>query len=102
MKATFVSKRISPSGAIQKIYRLDPPLEEVRDDEIEGPVDYICVSGVYAPYSGPETYIFPCNAKGEILSFLELPGSFRGAIDHDEALSNFGYEPVYESNADVL
>lgn len=52
---------------------------------------YVVVSAADVPYSGPETYIFPSNEKGTILKYTELPGSFRGALDHARALRNAGY-----------
>lgn len=51
-----------------------------------GETQYIWVSAVNVPYSGPETYIFPCNEEGEILDWGELPGSFRGETNIPKAL----------------
>ena len=53
--------------------------------------DYVIVSAVMAPYSGPETYIFPADEDGRALSMLEMSGSFKGALDHAQALANAGY-----------
>ena len=53
--------------------------------------DYVIVSAVLAPYSGPETYIFPAAEDGRALSMLEMSGSFKGALDHAQALANAGY-----------
>ena len=53
--------------------------------------DFILVSGVFA-YSGPETYIFPANKEGNVIGWGEMDGSFRGSIDHEEALTNAGYK----------
>ncbi len=81
------------------LYRLDPPAtvndwatgsEEIRTTE------YVVVSAVDVPFSGPETYIFPANADGEVTDWGEMEGSFRGALDHQRALLDAGYS--IESN----
>lgn len=53
---------------------------------------HVVVSSVIAPYTGPETYIFPSNAAGDVISYSELDGSYRGGLDHKQALENAGYE----------
>ena len=85
--ATLLKTQESEVGADQRVYRLDPP--HVEDGETH---DIVVVSAVYALFSGPETYIFPGTADGEITDFGELAGSFRGSIDHEEALRGMGYE----------
>jgi hypothetical protein len=73
-----------------RLYRLDPPL---RDEYAEnGPFEYVVVSATNAYMTGPETYIFPADEKGEITSWGELEGSFRGSLDHEKALRNAGYK----------
>lgn len=67
----------------QKHYRLDPPLDGIYAD--------VVVSAADVPYSGPETFIFGANEKGEISDWGELPGSYRGGLDHEQALRNAGY-----------
>ena len=49
---------------------------------------FVVTSAVCA-YSGPETYIFPTDSKGEVTSWGELPGSFQGGLDHEEAIKGF-------------
>ncbi len=73
-----------------KLYRLSRPYE-VRDwdDEVKMTVSYVIVSAVVALFSGPETYIFPADEKGEVVSWGELPGSFKGGLDHNFALERF-------------
>jgi hypothetical protein len=65
------------------LYRLDPPLPDSGA--------YVVVSATVAPFSGPETYIFTANEDGEVTEWLELPGSFRGGLDHEQALRGLGY-----------
>lgn len=38
-----------------------------------------------------ETYVFGSNRKGEVYDFDELPGSYRGGLDHERALWGLGY-----------
>jgi hypothetical protein len=66
-----------------KHYRCDPPLEGH---------EFVVASATVAMYSGPETYIFPADAEGRVTGWGELEGSYRGGMDHDEALVNAGYE----------
>ena len=56
--------------------------------------NYVVVSEANIPYSGPETYIFPADKDGEVLSWTELKGSFRGELNHERALQNAGYEVI--------
>lgn len=85
--ATQIDENISPSGAHQKTYKIDPPLK-LDGGEV---TEYVLVSAVVA-YSGPETYIFPCNEQGEVISWDELPGSFQGSLDHEAALQEINHE----------
>ena len=39
----------------------------------------------------PETFIFPANEEGKVLSFGELHGSFKGEHNHDVAVRRAGY-----------
>ena len=79
--ATFLRK--VPGFDDARLYRLDPPLEGERHVIVSATV--VC---------DPETYIFAADEYGEVTSWDELPGSFRGALDHAEALLGAGYEVV--------
>ena len=39
-----------------------------------------------------ETFIFGSDETGKVRSFLELPGSYRGGLDHQKALNDAGYD----------
>lgn len=86
--ATRLFRKPQGERGKMRFYRLDPPLQ----DEELGPVEYVLVSAVIAPLSGPETYIFPADRDGNIVSWGELEGSYRGGLDHDAALARAGYE----------
>lgn len=113
--ATFV-KQINGTGNAA-VYRCDPPMPlhtypwEIDDyakadehDERECPgtgtctsTEYVWVSAANVMFSGPETYIFPCDADGEVTDWGELPGSYKGGLDHEEALAEAGYEIMKEN-----
>jgi hypothetical protein len=74
-----------------RLYRLDPPLADYDGRTWE----YVIVSATDVPFSGPETYIFPSDgpdAKVQPADWGEMPGSFKGALDHAAALRLAGYE----------
>lgn len=86
MKATLIENLAGWRGDA-RLYRVDPPM--TYDDDKK--TNYVVVSAAVVIFSGPETYIFPATRLGEILDWLELPGSFRGGLDHARALEVAGY-----------
>lgn len=80
--ATFVQKLTGWQGDA-RLYKLSEPLDGF---------DFVVVSGVNALRTGPETFLFGAREDGEVGSWLELDGSFRGRIDHEAALRGAGYE----------
>ena len=101
-QATFIRELEGFTGRAN-LYRVMPPIKDhlydwENETERQVDFDYIVVSATYA-LGDPETYIFGADANGNILSWRELPGSFKGAIDHNQALAQAGYalaepEPV--------
>jgi len=90
-KATFMSDLDGFTGEA-KLYKLYPPMEEINfDDEVIGRHEYVVVSATVAMFTGPETYIFPSDKHGNITSWSELEGSYRGELNHATALRNAGY-----------
>jgi hypothetical protein len=91
--ATFI-RRLEGFQGDARLYRVDPPVERIdwsSGEEKQTLHDYVVVSAVVAMFSGPETYIFPASADGEVVDWLELNGSFRGGLDHGSALGQAGY-----------
>lgn len=86
--ATFVKDLDWQVHAAKKLWRLSELVE--YDDNQK--TDYVVTSAANAPFSGPETYIFPADKDGEIKSWLEMTGSYRGGLDHKEAISNAGWK----------
>ena len=91
-KIAHLIKPLQGFSGTAALYKLTPSLV-VGDDNALETHEYIVVSATIVMYSGPETYIFPANADGEVVDWLELPGSFKGALDIEQALRNAGYEP---------
>ena len=79
--AVLISTRHT-SKATQRCYRCTPPFDGH---------EYVVVSAAGMQYR-QETYIFPANKYGHVTDCLELKGSFKGALDHERALLNAGYE----------
>lgn len=80
-----------------RLYKLSEPVEydEHWDEDGLQPArktNYVIVSAAQVMFSGPETYIFPADEEGEVLNWGELNGSFKGGLDHEEALNRAGYK----------
>lgn len=89
MNATFVRELDDMRGSAT-LWKLSEPYTLRKwDDETGQSVEYIVTSAVEAPFSGPETYVFPANEAGEIVDWGDLPGSFRGSLDQVKALHDF-------------
>ena len=73
------------------VYELTPPLVEEDYAGNKKKHRFVVVSAVVALFTGPETYIFPSTKGGVIKSYGELDGSYRGDMDHAEALKGAGY-----------
>jgi hypothetical protein len=72
----------------QHLYRVTPPM---RNEYTERDHEFVVVSASMVPYTGPETYIFPADEEGHIIDWMEMDGSYRGGLNHAEALSRAGY-----------
>lgn len=70
------------------LYELSEPLASYDGEKH---YKYVVVSATNVMLSGPETYIFPADEKGEVTEWGELAGSYRGGLSHSEALEGVGY-----------
>ena len=93
MKTATFKKMLRSFNGVAGLYELSEPLKPYAIDENDSEYNYVVVSAVVA-YSGPETYIFGADENGNILNWLELPGSTRGIYCHEIALKNAGYEKM--------
>lgn len=87
MKIATLEKRIDGMRGDAALYRLSEPMKTWSDTT----TDHVVVSAVRV-LGVPETYIFAADASGEVTGWGELEGSFRGGLDHAEALRGAGYE----------
>lgn len=102
MKATFI-RTLEGFKGVARLYTVEPPItyeKYVDGDPVEKAADYVVVSAVNAFGMGNETYIFPADKDGEIVDWGELPGSFKGALDHETALENAGYFVAAETDVE--
>lgn len=79
------------------LFQLSEPVAYDYDwdaEQYKSMTQFVVVSATDAMHSGPETYIFPANEQGEVIHWSELYGSFKGALDHDTALRNAGFEVI--------
>ena len=97
MRATFIKSLSGFTGDVE-LYRVEPsanypvinPDSGEWDDE-GGHTEYVAVSAINCECGGPSTYIFPADEHGKILRWGGLAGSYRGGLDHAEALRRAGY-----------
>lgn len=97
MTAKLIKSNLPGFLGTAHLYELSEPVAFDYDwdtDTYKEDTNYVVVSAANVLYSGPETYIFPADKDGEVLSWAELSGSFRGAMDHAQALQNAGYEVI--------
>ena len=84
MKTKLIKDNLEGFTGHAALYELD---EEI--DYGDGKTKHVVVSATVAMFGGPETYIFPANEDGEIVDYGELPGSYKGGLDHETALADF-------------
>lgn len=93
---TNIATFIKPTGwgiGDMRLYRLNPAHVETDYDGTERSIEWVVVSAVNVPSSGPETYIFESTPDGsDVVDWGELEGSYRGGMDHEAALAGMGYE----------
>ena len=88
-KANFVKDMSSEFHGDAELFKIEPAWEFTDWSEETRIIEYIVVSATIVMFSGPETYIFEADSDGKIIDWGELPGSFQGSCDIDEALKNF-------------
>lgn len=88
MKTATLVQKLNGWQGDARHYKLSEPIKDYDGNQHSN----VIVSAVVAPYTGPETYIFPATEAGVPVNHGELDGSFRGGLDHAEALRRAGYE----------
>jgi len=101
--ATHVRDLTRPSTEVslvsrQGLYRLSEPVpyghdygEDYETDQPEGHTEYVMISAATVMFSGPETFIFPTDKEGNVIDWGEMEGSYRGGLDHEEAIRQAGW-----------
>ena len=84
-KSAVAVKNVKESQGKACLYELSEPLRGY---------EYVVVSAVKSRLTDRdgETLIFGSDETGKIKSFLELPGSYNGGMDHQKALNDAGYD----------
>jgi hypothetical protein len=90
------STQTSPIGANQTIWSISPSIEYRDSDNNRHRTDFVLTSAANVPFQGWETYIFPCDEDGNVLNWLELPGSFKGEPDHEKAIMGINHAAHYD------
>jgi len=80
----------------QVMYEADPPhaTRKLWKITVAGfDPHYVITSAAHVsigPYDeGEETFVFPSNSDGDFVSWSELPGSFKGELDHTRAIQGY-------------
>lgn len=98
MKDARLVRQLEDWTGDARLYELSEPVEyEDLDEDRTDVTKFVIVSATVASFSGPETYVFPATEDGEVINFLELPGSFRGGLDHKAALVGAGFTVTEEA-----
>lgn len=72
------------------LYKLSERMKDYDGQEVD--TDYVVSSA--ATGMGFETYLFPADEKGKVISWGELPGSIKGVCDTNVPLESLGYEII--------
>jgi len=84
-KSAVALRNIKEAQGRACLYKLSEPLTGY---------EYVVVSAVKSNLTDRdgETLIFGSDDTGKIKSFLKLPGSYTGGMEHDKALNDAGYD----------
>ncbi|MEU3847157.1 hypothetical protein AB0E44_09190 [Micrococcus terreus] len=83
--ATFIRTTTTGPASQQRLYRLSPPMRSWAGV----PHEYVIASAAFIAY---EVRFFPSDEHGEIQSGIELLGSMKNTVRHEDALLLAGYE----------
>jgi hypothetical protein len=82
MKAILVKNILKGFARHAALYRMEPPLDGHG---------FVIASATSLTPTGPETYLFPADAEGGVVSWAKMDGSYRGGLSHAEAFAGAGY-----------
>lgn len=87
MVTACLVKKLNGFTGDARLYKLSEP---VWDEDDKKTTEYVVVSAA-SVMGAPETYIFPADENGKVIAWGELPGSFKGGLDHAKALRGAGW-----------
>lgn len=95
--ATQVAGPLKNFRGDARVFKLSEPHAYESEDDEKAPETYehVLVSAAIVAFEGPETYIFGAkqvDGKWRVNNWVEMDGSFKGALDHEKALQNAGYK----------
>lgn len=90
--ARFVKRLKGAKGSEWPNARLYELSEPVVYDEPAKTTSFVVVSAAVSLFTGSEIYILPADKDGNVLDWGGLPGSSRGHLDHQMALTDMGYK----------
>lgn len=94
MRAEFVKGPL-PKFRNARLYKVNPPVKytsyDLDGEPCSNEASHVVVSAAVTMDHGHETYIFPADEHGRVISWNEIDGSFIGGLDHAEALRRAGY-----------
>jgi hypothetical protein len=76
-----------------RIYELSESVEYAPGKK----TDFVIVTAINGVITGPETHIYPARFDGSVLDWAEMPGSFQGGMDCEEAIRRAGWQVANET-----
>ena len=74
---------------IKNLETTDNPISTGKTQKLWKVGDHHVVTSATNVMGEPETYVFPSDEKGNVTDWLELPGSYKGGLDHGEAICGY-------------
>ena len=84
--AKLIKDNLEGFAGHASLYELSPPMKNEKRKH-----KFVVCSTAHPMFSDVETYIFPANKKGEVISWGDLDGSQKGTTSHEVVLNNAGY-----------
>ena len=95
LKSAIAVKNVREAKGRACLYKLSEPLVGYEYVVVSAAKDYR--DDTYNNMIG-ETFIFGSDETGQVKSFLELPGSYKGGLDHQKALNDAGYDINFDDH----
>ena len=73
MNTNRIARKIKNLNGRQILWEVTPKIDGHK---------YVVTSASNIEFTGPETYMFAADEKGNIVDWCELPASYRGELDH--------------------